>query len=197
MNYQGFAEYTNRPPEYGQKKNKAYYDSGQGVPQLNKNNMTIQDIYRTPFLFTNAHNTDFGGMGNAAIKGIQSNSDLSKLYFSDENMKRLQKQIKNEIFLRTGGEYKIDTDQDGQDLFIVMRSIYMEHAKFLENGIVRQVKELNRKVIEEVVPGIMVNIQQYHGYLKEINGPLKPIDRPVNVGNAGRKILPSVFTTFQ
>lgn len=195
MNYQNYAAYSDRPPMYG-KESEAYYDRGSGIPQMNANNMTIQDIYRTPFLFLQSHHNNFGDMADVALKGIQSNSDLSKLFFSDDNMKRLQRNIKREVFKRTNGQFKLDMDQDQNDLFVVMRAVYMEHGRFLPNRIVHQVKRLNEKVIDEVVPGILVNIKQYHGYLKEINKPLDPIARPVNANHAGRKLLPSITTTF-
>lgn len=197
MNYQDFAAYSNRPPEYGKGLSHAYYDRGSGVPQLNANNMTIQDIYRTPFLFLQSHQNNYGDMADVALKGIQSNSDLSKLYFSDDNMKRLQRNIKREVFKRTNGQFRLDIDQDENDLFIVMRSVYMEHGRFLPNQIIRQIKRLNEKVIDEVVPGILVNVKQYHGYLKEINKPLDPIPLPLNVGRAGRKTLPGLSTIFE
>ncbi|ARF09870.1 hypothetical protein Indivirus_4_42 [Indivirus ILV1] len=195
MNYQNFAGYSNKPPMYG-RESDAYYDKGSGVPQMNANNMTIQDIYRTPFLLLQSHHSNFGDMADVALKGIQSNSDLSKLFFSDDNMKRLQRNIKKEVYKRTNGKFTLDIDQDQSDLFIVMRAVYMENARFLENGIIRQVKRLNEKVINEVVPGILVNIKQYHGYLKEINKPLDPIPLPLNTNNAGRKTLQSITTTF-
>lgn len=197
MNYQDFASYTNRPPEYGHDTSKAFYDRGSGVPKLNANNMTIQDIYRTPFLFIQSHQNNYGDMADVALKGIQSNSDLSKLFFSDDNMKRIQRNIKKEVFKRTKGQFRLDTDQDPTDLFITMRAIYMEHARFLPNNTVRQIKRLNEKIIDEVVPGILVNIRQYHGYLKEINKPLDMIPLPLNVNSKGRKSLPGLSTIFE
>ncbi len=52
------------------------------------------------------------------------------------------------------------------------------------------------KVVDEILPGIMTNIRQEYGYLKEINKPLTPIPLPQNVNNAGRQQLPSITTTF-
>ena len=195
MNYQNFASYDNKPPYYG-KECDAYYDKGQGVPQLNTNNMTLQDIYRTPFLLLQEHRKNYVNEASTALKGIQSNSDLSKLYFSDTNMKRLQRMIKKEIFKRTGGQFKLDIDQEQRDLFIVMRAVYFEHSRFLPGQIVRQVKRLNQKVLDEIVPGMITEIRQYYGYLKEINKPITPIPRPINVNNRGRRTLPSITTTW-
>lgn len=194
MNYQNYANYDNIPPFYGS-KNEAFYDFGNGIPKINQNNMTVQDIYRTPFLFIQEHHKNYNNMQADALKGIQSESELSKLFFSDTNMKRLQKKIKQEVFKRTNGKFRLDTDQEQQDLFIVMRAIYMEHARFLPNNTVRQVKRLNEKVITETIFSVITNIKQYYGYLKEINKPLDPIPRPLNL-NKGRKILPSISTIY-
>ncbi len=195
MNYQSFASYDNKPPYY-HKERDAYYDKGQGVPKLNKNNMTIQDIYRTPFLFIQEHKTDYAGMADLALKGIQSQSPLSKMYFSDKNIKRVQELIKKGIYKRTGGKYKLDTDQEPADVLIAMRAAYMEHARYLPGQIIRQCKRLNQKVVEDIVPDMITMIKQYYGYLKDINGPRHILPREINVNNSGRKLLPSITQTF-
>nr|QBK88782.1 MAG: uncharacterized protein LCMiAC01_04640 [Mimivirus LCMiAC01] len=195
MNYKSFAPYNNKPPYYN-KNFKPYYDIGQGIPKLNPHNMTVQDIFRTPHLMLQEHRHDYAGMANDALKGIQANSELSKMYFSDINIKRLQKMIKKEIYKRTNGTFRLDVDQDPSNLFIYMRATYMEHARFLPRQIIRQVKRLNEKVISEITPGMITEIRQYYGYLKEINKPLDPIPLPINVNNAGRQTLPSITTTF-
>jgi hypothetical protein len=195
MNYQNFASYDNVPP-YHQRKLDAHYDEGQGVPKLGENNMTVQDIYRTPFLFIQEHRKNYKNMAPTALKGIQCQSDFSKLYFSDENIRRVQRMIRKEIYKRSNGQFKLDVDQEQRDIFIAMRAVYMEHARFLPGQIVRQIKRLNQKVVDETVPGMMTEIRQEYGYLKEINKPLTPIPLPQNVNNAGRRQLPSITTTF-
>ncbi len=196
MNYQSYAYYNNKPPYY-HKKHEAYYDNGSGVPQLTKNNMTIQDLFRTPFLLTHEHpNTNFRNMAETALKGIQTQSNLSKLFFSDKNIKRVQRKLKDAVYNRTKGKYKLDTDQDPSDMLVAMRAVYMEHSRFLPGETVRQVKRLNEKVISEHVADVISNVKQYYGYLEEINKPLTPIPRPVNVNNAGRLTLPSITTTW-
>jgi len=195
MNYRNFAGYSNIPPFYG-KEFDAYYDEGNGIPKINENNMTVQDIYRTPFLFMQDHHKNYKNLGETALQGIQCQSELSKLFFSDENMRRLQKMIKNEVYIRTNGQFRLDVDQDQLKLLIAMRAVYMENARFLPEQIVRQVKRLNMKVINEIIPGMLTELRQEHGYLKEINKPLDPIARPVNVNNAGRRMLPPLSSVW-
>lgn len=87
-------------------------------------------------------------------------------------------------------------NQDERDLLVVMKSTFLQYSKNYPDRPVAQVKELNNKLIELIIPGIITNIKQYYGYIKEINEPLKPIPRPINVNNAGRKTLPSVTTIW-
>jgi hypothetical protein len=121
---------------------------------------------------------------------------VSEIFFSETNIKRIQNLIKKEIYNRTKGMYKLDADQDESDLLIVMRQVYYAHAKFLPYKIVSQTKDLNRKVINIIVPDMITNIKQAYAYIKEINQPIQPIMRPVNVNNAGRKTLPPLTSSF-
>ena len=73
----------------------------------------------------------------------------------------------------------------------------MEQARFLPgNQIVRQIKRLNWKVVDSSISGIVTNLKQEYGYLKEINKPLSPIPLPLNVGNKGRRQLPALTTSL-
>lgn len=123
-------------------------------------------------------------------------NSLATTFFSEENMKRIQNKIKQEIYTRTKGNFKIEEEQDENTLLLAMRNIFLEENRFLPNRIVHQVKELNQKVINSIVPDMITEIKQYYGYLKDVNEPIKPIMRPINVSNAGRRTLPSVTTTW-
>ncbi len=136
-------------------------------------------------------------VGKNVLKGIINETEVGKVFFSKNNIKRIQEKLREEVFRRSEGKFKIEEDQDENDLAIVMRYIYMECGKFLPTQIVRQVKELNKKTVNYIVPDMLTNIKQYHGYLLEINKPLQPMMRPVNVNNAGRRTLPSLTSVYE
>jgi hypothetical protein len=121
---------------------------------------------------------------------------LSQLFFSIENTKRIQKKIKKEIFERTKGKYRLREDQNELDLLVAMRAIYLDNAKFQKERLIKQVKLLNILVINYIVPDMITGIKSYYGYIDDINGPIKPIDRPLNVNNSGRLTLPSLTTAW-
>ncbi len=132
-----------------------------------------------------------------ATQGLFEKNEITKIFFSDENMKRIQKKIKEEVYRRTNGQYKLDEDQDDSDLMIVMRALYLDKCKNLPEQPIRQVKILNQYTVDYIVPDMITNIKQYFGYIKDINQPLTPMMRPMNVNNAGRKLLPSITTLWR
>ena len=191
--YSSFAKFDEYAPlELTGKK----MDQGQGIESLNKKNMTILDSYKTGFLLTNDHRKNYNNMGEVVLKGIMECSTLSDLFFSDKNIGRIQKKIKAEVHDRTKGKYLLAADQDETKLALIMRNIYLEYAMNQPKHLIRQVKKLNTLTIDAVVPGIITNIKQYYGYIRDINQPLKPMNRPVNMNSAGRNSLPSFTTTW-
>jgi hypothetical protein len=161
------------------------------TPQFSK----FQELYGQNRTFSDNY---CGGGSTLAIGGLQiENGPVSLLYFSDENMARIQKQIKSEIFRLSNGTFKLDADQDEKDLLLAMRYIYIDKARNLPTHIVRQVKILNRQLLDYIIPDIMTNIKQHYNYLKEISQPIRPLDQPLNVNNKGRRTLPSVTTLWR
>lgn len=171
------------------------------VAPYNKNSITAENIYKSSFLLLQQPNKiRYDKLTRDTVKNISCNSDLSKIYFSDENIKRVQKMLVKEVFEKTKGKFKLDVFQDEKDITYVMRAIFIEHAKDIPNQVVRQVKILNRKVIDEIFPSVITSIQHNHNYLKSINGPVLTgplLDRPLNVNNAGRKTLPGFSTIWE
>ena len=132
-----------------------------------------------------------------ATQGLFEKNEISIMFFSNDNMKRIQQKIKEEVYRRTNGQYTLDEDQDESDLMITMRAIYLDKCKNLLDQPIRQVKLLNQQTVDYIVPDMITNIKQYFGYVKDINKPLTPMMRPMNVNNAGRKLLPSITTLWR
>jgi hypothetical protein len=137
----------------------------------------------TPYNTTN--------LANTVLRGIVEDNELSRLFFSEENINRIQKKLKVVIYERSQGKFKLEEDQDESDLVVVMRYIYLDFCKNLPSHIVRQVKLLNDKTVDYIVPDLLTNIKQYYGYIRDISQPITPIMRPMGTTNAGRRTLPS------
>lgn len=130
------------------------------------------------------------------LKGIYEPTPVGEIYFSQQNINRIQKMIKYELFVRTNGKYKLEIDQNESDLLIVMRDIYITCGKNMPYKVIHQVKELNNRTIEKILPDMISLIKQDDEYIKQLDKPIDPIPLPVCVNSKGRLGLPSVTTTF-
>lgn len=199
MNYQPF---SNEPLATRSSSNK--YNFMNEFENLTTNNVTASDIYKTSFVLLQKapitesanKNISFNNIGKS-IENLSCNSEISKIFFSDKNIKRIQQGIRRAIYIKSGGKYKMEVDQDPREIVYVMRAIFIEHAKYIPNQIVRQVKKLNILVVDEVLPSMMTSIRHNQKYLSDANQPLKIMDLPINVNNAGRKTLPGFNTIWE
>lgn len=121
--------------------------------------------------------------------------DLENTFFSDENIGLINKQLILTVFKKTKGQYKI-SNQTTESLTIVMRYVFLEHAKHLPYNILEQIRELNFRVVTEIVPIIITQITQRTEYLKTISEPRDVLPLPINAHGGSRQNLPSITTTF-
>lgn len=121
-------------------------------------------------------------------------SGLSQIFFSDKNILKINNKLIKTIY-NISEEKFIIPHQKKESLLIVMRWVWQGYAKNLPYKIKKQIRELNCIVIDEIVPGIITNLKQQVDYIEEINKPLQPIDRPINVNHLG-KTLPPISDIF-
>lgn len=112
-----------------------------------------------------------------AVKGIVEESALSNYFFSDENTKAIQDTICYKVYQKTN-EY-ID-HQSPQELYIVMRSILLQHANFKvsSKGLLDELRRLNKHVVDYCENEVSSNVLQYKGYLNDLRQLPIPLDRP-------------------
>jgi hypothetical protein len=119
---------------------------------------------------------------------------LEETFFSDENISLINKQLILSIYKKTKGQIKIN-EQSKESLVIIMRYTYIEYAKHLPYNIAGQIKDLNCRVVGEILPKIITEVIQRITYLEEINNPRKMMPLPINV-NKGHRDIQSVSSLF-
>lgn len=112
--------------------------------------------------------------------------DVGLLFFSKSNVDNIQKTIKN-IVLKTLN-VELTENQNTESLLMVMRYVYLQDGRFLKYNINEQVGMLNKKLLNIIIPDIITGIKQQLGYIKYINNPLTPIDRPFSDSVKGSKM---------
>ena len=129
-----------------------------------------------------------------SISQSLTNTNLSLNFFSKDNVNIIQKSIIKSVYTKSCGNHLI-SNQDEQELLIIMRSYYLQYGKNLPYDINKQVDELNNKVVEWAVENIITNIDQYINYKKTCSTLPMPLERAQLPSQKGTKTL-EVTRTF-
>ena len=73
------------------------------------NNATVKFSMESREEYTPYNTTN---LANSVLRGTMEDNDVSRLFFSGENIKRIQKKIKVSVYERSQGKFKLDEDQD-------------------------------------------------------------------------------------
>ena len=122
------------------------------------------------------------------LNKIEESNLLNKTFFSNENIQIIQNAIRFNIYKISNKQYIIN-NQNIRELKIIMRSIYLQYAKNLNNKIKDQILKLNNRVINYSIPKILTNIKQYLKYKIDLNKLPIPLLHPKNMSNKGEKSL--------
>jgi hypothetical protein len=144
---------------------------------------------------TNVNNYNFKNVNESTTENntniISRNincTDVSSIFFSNNNVDLLQLGIRNKILNMTDGKYNIGKQSD-IDLKIIMRSIYFQYGKNANNLINKQVLDLNTRVIDWCVQEILSNIKQSEQYKMDISTLPVPLDRSTLPSQKGLRTL--------
>ena len=120
-----------------------------------------------------------------ALKGIQCETELSCKFFSKQNIMHLH----SEIIIAVQDKLKVNIDkQSDQELVIIMRAIFLQNA-YESSDVAQELKNLNLKVLMEIVPEIISKIKQHMEHLNNQKTNLQVMEHPVNVNSAGEKSM--------
>lgn len=110
------------------------------------------------------------GGGSSEVAGTDlQDTPVSRLLFSDVNMKALQDAIRHGVFQRTG---QVIGKQSETELGVILRSVYLQYGLNSDRrGVVSQVKDLNARVIGFAVPRIAGEVHAYLCYRRDISAP--------------------------
>ena len=115
----------------------------------------------------------------------QCETPLNTLFFSDFNKNLLQRGIRQAFKNKTG--IAIDY-QNPDDLYGLMRMVFINNAGDHYDRVKEQVKELNTRVINTAISQIQTGVSQYIAYAREIDTISVPLDQPINTSTTGNKI---------
>ncbi len=122
-----------------------------------------------------------------ALEGIWDENMLSKAFFSQQNIQILQNGVRAAIYEKSNKQYVV-AQQSCDQLDIIMRSIFLQHAANQPDNITQQIVELNKIVIDDVVQRLYGEVQGYLKYLYDASTLVVPIAHPVMANNTDREL---------
>ena len=115
----------------------------------------------------------------------QCETPLNTLFFSTFNVGLLQRGIRQTFKNKTG--IAIDY-QNADDLYGIMRMVFINNAGDHYARVNEQVKELNTRVIAKAISQIQTGVSQYLAYIRDIDTISVPLDQPINTSTVGKKM---------
>jgi hypothetical protein len=116
----------------------------------------------------------------------QTPTPLNTLFFSEFNINLLQRAIRQKFKNETG--VSIDY-QNPDDLFSIMRVVFINNAGNHSTAVNEQVKFMNSLVIKTALGQIQSGVAQFMGYMRDIDTAAIPPNAPVNTSTYGMKML--------
>jgi len=142
------------------------------------------------------------------FKNLYGETLLTFLFFSKHNIENIQNVVKFIVYREMG--YVID-NQSTTELLIIMRAIFLEysfHPKLITENMsqeerqsllkkyTQEVYRLNTILINQIVPKIVSQIQQYVDYLRDASQQPYQMNTPKNDSVQGQKEYRSTTQVF-
>lgn len=148
-----------------------------------------------------------GGFQAEGVKGIFTQTEFSREFFSDANVGYLQNAIRMSVFVQTGGQFSVFGfpvegsghlvgTQSPTELMIIMRSIMAQYSRNPRDcdsqGIADEIARLNVMILNYCVPNIITNVESHLGYLYDASHLPEPLEHSVLMSNRGTKMQRSI-----
>jgi len=121
------------------------------------------------------------------VRGNFEKTPLNQAYFSAPNFQIIQNAIRKGVYDKSG---EMIDPVSSDDLFMVMRALYLQYSRNLPDRIPEQIAELNERVAVWCIPKILAEVSMYKTYTKDISTLPVPMTLPVSQSSAGTKSLP-------
>lgn len=122
----------------------------------------------------------------ASLRGRFSEHPVNRLFFSPLNLHALQQGLRYGVYKRTG---LVIAEQSEQELLVVMRSVYLQHAVHADADVRGQVRALNALVLDYCVDAVSKEVRGYREYAKTVDTTPQPMPHAINVSVKGDRVL--------
>lgn len=157
------------------------------VPTLADPETSSTQAFRLFNTYREDPNLAYGSTFNqqATIR-IHSCTPLNQAFFSEENIKLLQAELRYRVWVKSDKKHVIDP-QRPDELKTIMRSYYLEYAGNVPGREKEELEGLNERVLAFCVADVLGSINMFLHNRKEVLDFPMPISNPVNADVKGTK----------
>jgi hypothetical protein len=113
------------------------------------------------------------------VVGILEDNMLEKVFFSSGNIQILQNGLRAGVYNMSKDKKIILPPQNIDHLKIIMRSMYLQYAEHRhDTSVTKQVEDLNKIVLDYVVPMLYGEAMGYMKYLEDQSTLVRPLALP-------------------
>ena len=112
------------------------------------------------------------------LTGTFERTRLSDAYFSQKNIQIIQNALRKGVYDRSNESILID-EQPKDQIVTVMRSMYFQHSKNLDNNIPKQINELNNYVLNFCIKSVFDEAVAYLKYKEDTSKMHVPMAAPL------------------
>lgn len=123
-----------------------------------------------------------------ATTGNWTRTVLSQAFFSQENILIVHNGIRVGVYKLSGNKHIIG-NQSIENLKIIMRSVFLDRAKFIKNQVTKEIEYLNNIVLQQCIPQILSEIRSYTKYKEDVSTLAVPICNPKSDNIKGNNSL--------
>jgi len=134
--------------------------------------------------------TDYRG----ALNNIWEESKLSTLYFSAKNIQYIQERLKDEIYKKSNGKFRL-LPQNVDDVKVIMRAYYLQYATHDIGNENAELNRLNSLVLAFLVPRLYNESVGYENYIRDQSTLVIPFDRGHQVDRDFKQLEYQPFIT--
>tara|TARA_Y100000741_G_scaffold51210_4_gene35078 strand:- start:5223 stop:5717 length:495 start_codon:yes stop_codon:yes gene_type:complete len=112
------------------------------------------------------------------LTGTFERTRLSDAYFSQKNIQIIQNALRKGVYDKSNEKILVDVQPQDQ-VVSVMRSMFYQHSKNLDNDIPQQIQELNNYVIKFCVKSVYDEAVAYLKYKEDSSKMHVPMSAPL------------------
>ena len=112
-----------------------------------------------------------------AMNGLLEDNMLSRVFFSEGNIQIIQNGLRAGVYKMSDNKYVIP-NQNINNLKIIMRSTYLQHAEHRNEDVTKQVERLNKIVLDYCIPSVYNEAIGYEKYCQDQSSLVVPLENP-------------------